>query len=218
MINYHKVIDIINIGDANYILRIEKKNLKFSAGQFFSIGISETLINREYSVCSAENDPFLDFLIREVEGGILSVKLKKLKKGEFVKILGPYGNFYLENFDIKENYIFIATGTGISPFMSLIKTHKNLKYKIYHGIRKNIDIIEDKDINQNNYFKFITRENAKGINSVNGRITINFDIIKSEKKNSFFFLCGNSMMVTEIYDRLIDNGFESNKIFTEVFF
>lgn len=218
MINYHKVIDIINIGESNYILRIEKKNLKFSAGQFFSIGISETLINREYSVCSAENDVFLDFLIREVDGGILSVKLKKLKKGEFVKILGPYGNFYLENFDIKENYIFIATGSGISPFLSLIKTHKNLKYKIYHGVRKNIDIIEDKDIDQNNYFKFITREEAKGINSVNGRITSNFDKISSENQNSYFFLCGNSKMVTDIYDKLINNSIKSNKIFTEVFF
>jgi ferredoxin-NADP reductase len=218
MNNYHKVLDIINIGNANYILRVEKKNIKFFAGQFFSIGISKTLINREYSVCSAEDDFFLDFLIREVEGGILSVKLKRLKIGEFVKILGPYGNFYLKNFDKKENYIFIATGSGISPFMSLIKTHKNLKYKIYHGIRKNTDIIEDKDIDRDNYFKFITREDVKDSNSIKGRITDNFDIIKNESRNSYFFLCGNSMMVSEVYDKLIDTGFSSNRIFTEVFF
>lgn len=102
--------------------------------------------------------------------------------------------------------------------MSLIKTHKNLKYKIYHGIRKNTDIIEDKDIDRDNYFKFITREDVKDSNSIKGRITDNFDIIKNESRNSYFFLCGNSMMVSEVYDKLIDTGFSSNRIFTEVFF
>ena len=78
--NYlHKVIKIIPYGSANFILRTERKNIKFNPGQFFSIGVPGIPINREYSVSSSINDDYLDFLIREISDGVLSSKLKTLK-------------------------------------------------------------------------------------------------------------------------------------------
>ncbi len=155
----HKVLEVNDYGNGNYILKLERNNISFNAGQFFSIGIPDILINREYSVCSGEKDDYLEFLIREISDGILSKKLRELKKGNEVKVLGPYGNFYLKKMDYNKKYIFIASGTGISPFMSLIKTYPDLNYKIYHGIRFHEDSIEE--LNNENYIKFITREKIK---------------------------------------------------------
>ena len=101
--NYlHKVIKIIPYGSANFILRVEKKNIKFNPGQFFSIGVPEIPINREYSVSSGVDDDYLDFLIREISDGVLSNKLKKLKINDNIKILGPFGEFYLKEFNIND--------------------------------------------------------------------------------------------------------------------
>ena len=74
----HKIENIINLSRGNYVLKLRKNNINFNAGQFFSIGIPDTLINREYSVCSGEKDDTIDFLIREISDGILSKKLRTL--------------------------------------------------------------------------------------------------------------------------------------------
>ena len=212
----HKIENIINLSNGNYILKLKKNNINFNAGQFFSIGIPKTIINREYSVCSGEKDVTIDFLIREVSDGILSKQLRLLKKNDEVKLLGPYGNFYLKNFDLEKKYIFIATGTGISPFMSLIKTYPNLNYNLYHGIRFKDDEIGD--LPEKNYLKFISRDDVNLPGYYKGRITNHFDKIVSNDKDSLVFLCGNSLMVTEIYDTLLQNKFKPENIFTEIFF
>ena len=215
--NYiHKTLGIEDIGKANYILKVEKKDIQFKAGQFFSIGTPSLIINREYSVCSGEKENQLEFLIREIDNGILSKQLRNLKINDPVKILGPYGNFYLKNFDMKKNYIFIASGTGISPFMSLIKTNPNLNYKLLHGIRYIEDSIDG--LINDKYLRFISREKIDAKNCFYGRITKYLNFLENEDKDSFVFLCGNSLMVTEIYDNLINYNFKSENIFTEIFF
>ena len=100
--------------------------------------------------------------------------------------------------------------------MSLIKTHPKLKYQLYHGIKFKNDVI--KNLSETNYYKFVSRENVNLPNYFNGRITDNLDKIIKYNKDSFVFLCGNSLMVTEIYDTLIECGFRPENIFTEIFF
>ena len=73
-------------------------------------------VNREYSTYSGEHEEHLDFLIKEVEGGLVSVQLKSLKPGDGVEIHGFYGNFRIKSPDDGRSYCFVATGTGIAPF------------------------------------------------------------------------------------------------------
>ena len=60
-----------------------------------------------------------------MEGGILSKKLRELKKDDEVKVLGPYGSFYLDQIDLNKKYIFIATGTGIPIYVITKNFSKN---------------------------------------------------------------------------------------------
>ena len=219
--NYlHKVIKIIPYGSANFILRVEKKNITFNPGQFFSIGVPEIPINREYSVSSGINDDYLDFLIREISDGILSSKLKKLKMNDNIKILGPYGEFYLKEFNINKKYNFFASGSGLAPFLSIIRSFKNLKFNIFHGVRFSEDIYTLGELN--NYNVFISKyagEKNDFIKIYNGRITSNFEIIKKHiSLDDLFFICGNSFMVNDIYDYLKKNDIKANNIYSELFF
>jgi len=224
MRNIFKVIDIIypiNASQGNFILRTERKNINFNPGQFFSIGIPNEPINREYSVTSGKNDNYLDFLIREIKDGTLSTKLKKLKKNDEIKILGPYGEFYLKEYDMSKNYFFIASGTGLAPFLSLIKSNPELNYYLFHGVRNYCDLFLEYSLK--NYKGFVSREyDNRKINKIEifkGRITENLDKIKNYfSKNSLYFLCGNNEMVNEMYNNLTKMCIKDEQIFSEIFF
>ena len=69
--DYTNVIEVQNLSDGNFILRVKNPGIKFYPGQFFSLGISDMSINREYSVASSSRENLLIF-IREVEGGSLT--------------------------------------------------------------------------------------------------------------------------------------------------
>ena len=100
--------------------------------------------------------------------------------------------------------------------MSLIKTYPNIKYKIYHGIRLDEDAIQS--LEGKNYLKFISKEKVNKKNCFKGRLTLHKDIFENEDKDSYIFLCGNSLMVTELYDILVEYNFKPQNIFTEIFF
>lgn len=221
MNNLHKIIEIIKYGSANFILRVNRNNIKFSPGQFFSVGIPGIPINREYSVSSGIDENYLDFLIREINDGVLSAKLKKLKKDDQIKILGPYGEFYLKEFNTKKKYNFFASGSGLAPFLSIIRSFKNLNYNIFHGVRLFEDIYTENELKNYNVFisKFNNKEKHNSIKTYNGRITNNFAVIKNYINSSdLFFICGNSSMVSDIYDYLEKNNIKNNNIYSELFF
>ena len=221
MNNLHKVIKIVRYGSANFILRVERKNINFNPGQFFSIGVPDIPINREYSVSSGINENYLDFLIREINEGILSAKLKNLKKDDKIKILGPYGEFYLKEFNTNKKYNFFASGSGLAPFISIIRSFKNLNYNIFHGVRLYEDIYTENELKNYNVFisKFNNNERHSSIKIYNGRITNNFEVIKNSiNSNDLFFICGNSLMINEVYDYLEKNNIKNSNIYSELFF
>ena len=221
MDNLHKVIKIIKYGSANFILRVERNDVKFNPGQFFSIGVTDIPINREYSVSSGINENYLDFLIREINDGILSAKLKNLKKDDKIKILGPYGEFYLKEFNTNKKYNFFASGSGLAPFISIIRSFKNLNYNIFHGVRLFEDIYTETELKNYNVFisKFNNKERHSSIKIYNGRITNNFEVIKNSiNSNDLFFICGNSLMINEVYDYLEKNNIKNSNIYSELFF
>jgi ferredoxin-NADP reductase len=222
MNNLHKVIKTIKYGSSNFILRVERNNLQFNPGQFFSVGIPGTPINREYSVSSGINENYLDFLIREINNGVLSTKLKNLEKNDQIKILGPYGEFYLKEFNVNKKYNFFASGSGIAPFLSIIYSYKNLDYNIFHGVRLFEDIYKQNELkNYNVFISKPTKEKTDNslIKIFNGRITSNFDIIsKHISLNDLFFICGNNLMVNDVYNYLETNYIKNNNIYSELFF
>ena len=91
--------------------------MNFKAGQYITLGLPDDYESREYSIYSAENSPFLEVLIKEIDEGKVSKQLKRVKEGETVRLDGPFGFFTLERKFIENSKILlIASGTGISPF------------------------------------------------------------------------------------------------------
>ena len=124
---YSEVINIRFLTESTYVLRFQRNGIEFQAGQYIVINPKENKQKREYSIYSPVTAPYLEVLVKEVEEGFLSKKLKHMKPGDLLEMEGPFGYFVLNQDKIQEpNYLFIATGTGISPFHSMILSNPHI--------------------------------------------------------------------------------------------
>jgi CDP-4-dehydro-6-deoxyglucose reductase len=92
--------------------------VEFVAGQY--VGVRYRGTTRPYSVASSPTQDDLEFCIRRVPGGELTSDLAEtLSEGDTVTLRGPYGDFVMEP-PSHRDLVFLATGTGVAPFRSMI--------------------------------------------------------------------------------------------------
>lgn len=198
-----------------YVLSLDRKNIAFLPGQYMTVGLAGSNEMREYSIYSSNKSSRLEFLIKEVEDGDVSKQLKNVKPGDYVEVDGPFGFFAIDQKTLSgKKHLFIASGTGISPFHSFAKSYDNLEYTILHGIRKSEDKYEWEDYDKNKYIACTSREN-KG--DFNGRVT---EYLKQHPvdKETLCYLCGNSNMIYDAFDILRNRGVPSGNVHMEVYF
>lgn len=213
--NIYKVIEIEHLTENTYRLRTERPNVPIKAGQCFNVGILGAGVNREYSMYSAADAPYLDFLIKEVEGGLVSPALKRLQPGDPVEIHGPYGEFCLKlHVSPEQHYLFIATGTGIAPFHSFVKTFPSLNYTILHGVRNSHEQYHASGYAQSQYIPCISK-NIEGQPSY--RLTEYLNKFPATP-SSIIYLCGNRNMIIDSFEILREQEVPGDNLFTEVFF
>ena len=208
----------------------KSEKITFFPGQFFMIGLEgETLLKnfRSYSLSSSPTaGGFIEFTCNKV--GYLTTKLDTLKSGETLQAKGPYGVFTFRDI-IKEDVVFIAGGTGIAPFRSMVHyiLDRKLPNKmtvlysvktpdliIYHN---ELDELQKKLPNKFKYAVTITRpvpEQHWG--GPTGRISMEFvekNVSQPEKK--MFFICGAEAFVNSVIDILKSLNVPPSNIKTE---
>lgn len=212
----HKVLQIRFLTESTFVLRLERGSLRFKAGQHIIVGLKGELNQREYSVYSGEKDDFLEILVREVLDGSVSVQLKHCNPGDLLQVNGPFGSFGLEPFDMfSRQLVFIATGTGISPFHSFVRSYTGINYTLIHGVRFSNEAYERNDYDSRRYILCTSKESNKG--SRKGRVTRYLPVFPVDS-GMLFYLCGNNSMIYEAYHILRDKGIPDEKILTEVYF
>lgn len=101
---------------------------RYVPGQFFFIHFLDqsgaSVIRRPYSVASAPSSPYLEFAI-DMVGGQMTGRLAHVKAGDILGIEGPAGRM---TFGGETKAAFVAGGTGVSPFISMLRhiSEKNL--------------------------------------------------------------------------------------------
>ncbi len=213
---FYKVLNIRDLSPSTYILRLERKKLNFKPGQCFNLGLKGSGINREYSIYSGVDDSYLEFLIKEVKRGSVSPALRKVKPGDEVALHGPYGAFTISSDKAKKTlFTFIATGTGIAPFHSFVRTYPDLDYRIINGVRTAEERYEYNDYDRKRLTTCVTRDDCWS--GFKGRVT---DYLQQYyiDPTQIYFLCGNQGMIQKGYDLLRIKGVSGDQIFTEAFF
>jgi ferredoxin/flavodoxin---NADP+ reductase len=211
-----KVRSIRELTPSTYVMQFDRNNIPFRAGQHILLGKKGDLQAREYSIYSAEQDEFFEVLIKEVKEGMVSKKLKRLKPGEPVNFENPVGYFILKDEDIaSRKFLFIASGTGIAPFHSFVRSYSGLDYKLLHGVRYTEEAYE-KDVYEKERLILCTSRDNKG--DYQGRVTDYLRENPIKDKNTLCYFCGNCEMIHEAYDILLHQGVPSENLFAEVYF
>lgn len=208
-----KVINRRTLSDSAYVLCFERNETIFVPGQHIYVGLDDN-DNRPYSIYSGIQDNFLEILVKEVDNGNLSRKLKLIQIGEYLSIDQPHGSFTIDEDEKRAPLYLIGTGTGISPYRSFVRSYPLLNYKIIHGIRNIHEAYDRHEYDENRYICCTTGE-PKG--DFRGRITafLNSETIN---KQAYYFLCGNYEMIDEVFDLLTALGIDKMKIKTEGYF
>ena len=130
--------------------------LRFHNGHFVMIGleVEGKPLLRAYSIASANYEEHLEFFSIKVPQGKLTSRLQHLKIGDPVLVgKKPTGTLVLDDLKAGKNLFMFGTGTGLAPFMSLIKDpdvyERFEKIVLVHGVRF---------VSELAYSDFITKE------------------------------------------------------------
>jgi len=185
------------------------------AGRHVGVGLpgSET---RPYSLFSGEGDPYLEILVRRVDGGRVSPQLAVLQAGDQVKVEPPRGSFTLAHAQPGERLLFLATGTGIAPFRSFLRSRPDVYYTLVHGVRDPRDDFGAEFASPGRRV-FCVSGSTVPPGAFAGRVTTWLDGI-DPKVYDRVYLCGNARMILEALPTLVDGGLDEERIHTETYF
>jgi len=190
--------------------------LEFKAGQ--TICFIHEALKRHYSLISTPDDPTLVFCIYHVPQGKFSPVLADARIGSPFQVSGPYGYF---TFSPSERApIFIATGTGIAPFVSFARSGVT-DYALLHQAISADELYYRTYFQKNTprYFPCLVEPPITEYRPSNffcGKISE--CIRKNLRPGSYdFYLCGEREMIQDV-TRLVDEIYPESRLYTEVFF
>lgn len=195
-----------------YELTLAREGLSFRAGQLLTIHGRNVTEDRNYTIASGEHDDFLQVIYRLIPRGALTPQLVRLAPGDAVEVSAPCGEFVLR--DRMRPIVFIATGTGIAPCRSYLRTHPDLNITILHGVRTAEDLFYREEFEGRPYFPCLSADTSAGFR---GRVT-DFSRSFEFPAGAHFYLCGANEMFYEMRDILTARGVRPDELFTEAYY
>ena len=142
------VLDIRHWNDRLFSFRTTRPDsLRFENGQFVMLGLQlpDRKIVRAYSIASANYEEHLEFYSIKVPDGALTSRLQQVRRGEGILISSkPTGTLVLRDLRPGRRLFLLATGTGIAPFLSIVKDpdvyERFEQIVLVHGVRLGSDL------------------------------------------------------------------------------
>jgi NAD(P)H-flavin reductase len=215
-----KVVQINNpLPDIYTITFSSEKKFLFNPGQFLHLaldeydGIGQWPESRCFSMQNSPDEEFIKITFA-TKGNYTKRMSKELHEGKEVWLKLPYGDIF-DRGHSEDNCLFIAGGTGVTPFLSLFTDHSFSGYqspRLYLGVRDcnynifNKELDKAKLIN-NNFTVNIIEQNKAGI--------INIENIYNENPSSVYLISGPPIMIKNFKYYLINKNVPDVKILTD---
>lgn len=196
----------------------------FDAGQYMSIGLPQAdgLLQRPYSPANPPGGADLELLVRRVPDGQLTPLLWELPLGTRLRVGRAKGLFRLIP-DDRRHHLFVATGTGLAPMISMIATllarPTPPPVTLLHGVRYLDELAYRERIGawerrgQVRFAAAVSRPpalHARDDAMLQGRLpdlmpTL-WRFLGAEPASTVAYLCGNPAVVQRVGDFLEDAG------------
>lgn len=204
----------------------------FQAGQYINlfVEVDGVRTSRPYSIASPPNQGgYYEITVRRVNDGFISnYLLDEVKAGDVFESTSPSGHFHYNPLFHGKDLVFLAGGSGITPFMSMIRevTDRGLDRRIHiiYGSRNEDDIIYRRELedrakqNDNLTVSFVISEPPAGYQGLIGFISA--ELMKkliNDLPEKMFYICGPEVMYTFCLPELEKMNVMQRKIRTEVF-
>ena len=207
----------------------------FEPGQYATLGLmgSEKLVQRPMSVSSSADDlSEYEFFVRLVEGGGFTPLLWERSLGDPINIKGPKGKFLLQ--DDGRRALFVASGTGLAPFISMIETLRDRgetrDIVLLHGVSYDYDLawrqelteLQDGGTFPLRYVATISRpQHCPDWTGCTGRVEA---IVESQleehgltPETATVYVCGNPDMITAVEETAAARGFPPEQVRKELY-
>lgn len=228
------LLERIHLTGEIYLLRLKfQSGFDFLPGQYIAFRLVKDgrAIYRAYTICSPRHlaGEHVDVCIRRITEpvrGFASNLLAEIPIGTMLDVRGPLGRFTLERAE-EPDLVLVATGTGITPFMSMLGTlfHEGVGDReiwLFFGVRYENAILFDEELNAwaeryplFHYIPTISRpsEQWKG---ERGYVQALFKKHITDPRGKELYLCGLTKMIEEMESLALGIGFEKGRIHHEV--
>ena len=214
-------------------------SFRFRNGQFIMIGLEQEggkPLMRAYSMASANHEDTLEFFSIKVQDGPLTSRLQYLEEGDEVLVgQKPTGTLIADNLLPGRNLYLIGTGTGLAPYLSIIKDPEI--YEMFqnvilvHGVRYVAELayhemisrelphheyLGDMVRDQLTYYPTVTREPYHNQGRVtdlleSGKLMTDLGMPQPSLEDDRFMICGSPGLLKDMVSILNARGFEEAK-------
>ena len=202
--------------------------IDFKAGQFINLSFTEgeSTYKRPYSICSppSNSSTKIELCIKRVEIGEVTPKLFEKKVGDEFEVMGPLGQFYIQDAEQIKRLLLVGVGTGIAPLRSILLYHlsnsRNLDITLLFGVKTQSDLLYGDEFENLSKecpnFTFIpTLSRADDSSWKGGKGYVQDNIPNLNFKEVVCFICGIPMMVDSVEKKLESLGVLKENIFCE---
>lgn len=201
-----RVVRLDQMTSRHFEISLERKGLVYESGQWALLVHDDRVTSRPFSFSSSPHDgDRVSFFFREMGDGFTKW-LSTRKIGDEVHVGVPAGQFQP---GVESNEIWVATGTGIAPFLSVLRGGRYKPHQLVYGVRNQADAYP------------LNQDEMPFLNWALGSRTFTPDSLEvyrqalSLDQNSHYFLCGVTPVVRGLVLWLKEMGIESRRIHTE---
>src|SRR5882724_8594682 len=215
-----------------FSLRVNADVSAVEAGQFakLALAVEGEMVARPYSFVNAPQERPHEFYYVTLPDGPLTQRLQKMEAGDAVYLAPrPAGFLVLSEIPEAENLWLISTGTGVGPFLSILKTEapwqRFRNVVLVHAVRyaeeltyrDSLSRLLEEHGEQMRVVSFVSREEKPGV--LHGRVPLAIEEGRLEAaagvalsaKTSQVMICGNPEMVTDTNEALARRGMKKHR-------
>jgi len=208
-----RVITNHEIAPGIFMLAFQRE-FDFIPGQSVWLTVDSSIPPRLYSIASGSRDPRVEILYDLVPEGLLTPRLAGLGQGQTLQVSSAFGPFR----DEEGPSCWVAAGTGVAPFASMVRSGLVRGKTLIHGSRTIAGLLHRRlfaDVLGEQYTACCSREAAAGV--FHGRPT-EWLTLQRLSLAPRYLLCGGSRMVVDCRDIIIAKGVPFENVIGEIYF
>ncbi len=211
-----------------------EEGITFKSGQYVQLQIPKYMRTkgpefRAYSIASSsEERKAIGLVITKVPEGAVSTYVHDyLREGDELKVIGPYGDFYVR--ESEREILLIATGSGLAPIKSILhqlereKTPK--KVMLFFGDKRRPDLLYYEELMKMaermpnlTYIPTLSRANEEdNWGGERGRVTDLIEKYIPQEAPIDVYICGVPAMVESCVELLQTKGIPKERVYYDKF-